>query len=40
MHLVQLFTRDVSMLTHNVNLECPIAPKLFKNMALMVIHNL
>lgn len=28
------------MLTHSVNLECPIAPKLFKNIALMVIHNL
>jgi len=32
--------RDLSLMTHEVNLEAPIAVKVFKAIALMVMHKL
>ena len=40
LHLLILLSKDLSLMLHEVNLESPLALKLFKNLALHTIHLL
>ena len=39
-NLLQIITGDLSKMIHTANLESPLSVKLFKNMALQIIHLL